>query len=242
MFGHVRGAFTGATQAHRGLLAEADGGTLLLDEIGDMPLGLQSKLLRVLQAGEIRAVGGDRIQRVDVRIVAATHRRLPDLVREGRFRDDLYYRLNVITIAVPPLRARMADIPELTQSFLARARDRAPQSPVRSISHELLELLSHGSWPGNVRELQSTIERLVVLALAEQLEPKHLAFVDDELLPPSNGPTVERRSEELCCIDDLVHRHVDAVLAHTEGNKAKAAKILGIDLSTLYRWQQKWQT
>jgi DNA-binding NtrC family response regulator len=113
---------------------------------------------------------------------------------------------------------------------------------VRSISPELLELLSHGSWPGNVRELQSTVERLVVLALSDQLEPKHLALVDDELLPSSSGPKVERRNEDLCCIDDLVHRHVDAVLAHTEGNKAKAAKILGIDLSTLYRWQQKWQT
>jgi two-component system response regulator HydG len=244
MFGHVRGAFTGATQAHRGLLAEADGGTLLLDEIGDMPLGLQSKLLRVLQAGEIRAVGGDRIQRVDVRVLAATHRKLPELVREGRFRDDLYYRLNVISITVPPLRARAIDIPELARSFLARARERAPVSPVKSISSELLELLSHGSWPGNVRELQSTIERLVVLAMVEQLEPRHLALVDDELTPPS-GPRArgERPSgEELCCIDDLVHRHVDAVLAHTEGNKARAAKILGIDLSTLYRWQQKWQT
>jgi two-component system response regulator HydG len=237
----VRGAFTGATQAHRGLLTEADGGTLLLDEIGDMPIGLQSKLLRVLQAGEIRAVGGDRIQRVDVRIVAATHRRLPDLVRDGRFRDDLYYRLNVITITVPPLRSRAMDIPQLAESFLERAKERAPQSPVRSISPELLELLTHGSWPGNVRELQSTIERLVVLASAERLEPRHLALVDDELTPASDAPPKERSPDDLCCIDDLVHRHVDAVLAHTEGNKARAAKILGIDLSTLYRWQQKWQ-
>jgi len=247
MFGHVRGAFTGATQAHRGLLAEADGGTLLLDEIGDMPLGLQAKLLRVLQAGEIRAVGGDRIQRVDVRVLAATHRKLPELVREGRFREDLYYRLNVISITVPPLRARVADIPELARSFLARARERAPVSPVKAISPELLELLTHGSWPGNVRELQSTIERLVVLAMADELEPRHLALVDDELTPASSGPPTRERptgptTEELCCIDDLVHRHVDAVLAHTEGNKARAAKILGIDLSTLYRWQQKWQT
>jgi two-component system response regulator HydG len=244
MFGHVRGAFTGATQAHRGLLTEADGGTLLLDEIGDMPLGLQSKLLRVLQAGEIRAVGGDRIQRVDVRIVAATHRKLPELVKEGRFRDDLYYRLNVITIMVPPLRARPSDIPQLAESFLERARERAPHSPVTSISAELLELLTHGSWPGNVRELQSTIERLVVLALADRLEPRHLALVDDELSPDAVAPTSSepRSTPELCGIDELVRRHVEAVLSHTEGNKARAAKILGIDLSTLYRWQQKWQT
>jgi two-component system response regulator HydG len=245
MFGHVRGAFTGATQAHRGLLTEADGGTLLLDEIGDMPIGLQSKLLRVLQAGEIRAVGGDRIQRVDVRIVAATHRKLPELVKEGRFRDDLYYRLNVITLTVPPLRARTQDIPALAQSFLARARERAPQSPVSAISTELLELLCQGSWPGNVRELQSTIERLVVLAMTDKLEPRHLALVDEELMPSTNGSPSgngARPAVELCGIDELVHRHVDAVLAHTEGNKARAAKILGIDLSTLYRWQQKWQT
>jgi two-component system response regulator HydG len=246
MFGHVRGAFTGATQAHRGLLTEADGGTLLLDEIGDMPLGLQSKLLRVLQAGEIRAVGGDRIQRVDVRIVAATHRKLPELVKEGRFRDDLYYRLNVITLTVPPLRARAQDIPSLAQSFLSRARERAPQSPVTAISTDLLDLLCHGSWPGNVRELQSTIERLVVLAMVDRLEPRHLALVDDELTPGANGAVAAasgtRPAVELSSIDELVHRHVDAVLAHTEGNKARAAKILGIDLSTLYRWQQKWQT
>jgi two-component system response regulator HydG len=242
MFGHVRGAFTGATQAHRGLLTEADGGTLLLDEIGDMPLGLQAKLLRVLQAGEIRAVGADRIQRVDVRIIAATHRKLPELVKQGRFRDDLYYRLNVISLTIPPLRARSGDIPELAESFLERALERAPHSPVKSMSLALLELLKQGSWPGNVRELQSAIERLVVLALADELEPRHLALVDDELTreAATNGRAVV--APELCGIDELVRRHVEAVLAHTDGNKGKAAKILGVDLSTLYRWQQKWQT
>ncbi|MDB4934563.1 MAG: Response regulator of zinc sigma-54-dependent two-component system [Labilithrix sp.] len=263
MFGHVRGAFTGATQAHRGLLTEADGGTLLLDEIGDMPLGLQAKLLRVLQAGEIRAVGADRIQRVDVRIVAATHRRLGELVKEGRFREDLYYRLNVISLTVPPLRARAEDIPQLAESFLERARERAPHSPVKSISPELLALLAQGSWPGNVRELQSAIERLVVLALADELAPRHLALVDDQLAADTIGgvPSPEdghvnghtnggtsgttngngAKAPELCGIDELVRRHVEAVMAHTGGNKGKAAKILGVDLSTLYRWQQKWQ-
>jgi two-component system response regulator HydG len=170
---------------------------------------------------------------------------LPELVKDGRFRDDLYYRLNVITLTVPPLRARATDIPQLAQSFLARARERAPQSPVSAISRELLDLLCHGSWPGNVRELQSTIERLVVLAMADTLEARHLALVDEELMPPVSGAPVvvgPRAPLELCGIDELVHRHVDAVLAHTDGNKARAAKILGIDLSTLYRWQQKWQT
>ena len=247
MFGHVRGAFTGATQAHRGLFTEADGGTMLLDEIGDMPLTLQSKLLRVLQAGEIRAVGSDRSQRVDVRVLAATHRRLPDLVRDGRFREDLYYRLNVINIAVPPLRARATDIRQLAQTFLARARQRAPQSLVAAMSDEFIELLSQGTWPGNVRELQSVVERLVVLARDPELAPRHLALVDDELTPP-NTPPVNGAAPpiaptgELCNIDMLIRGHVETVLAHTEGNKARAAKILGIDLSTLYRWQQRWQT
>jgi two-component system response regulator HydG len=244
MFGHTRGAFTGATQAHRGMLVEADGGTLLLDEIGDMPFGLQSKLLRVLQTGEIRAVGGDRIQHVDVRVVAATHRKLPELVKQGRFREDLFYRLNVLSVSVPPLRARKADIPELAALFLARARERAPRSRVTSMSPELVRLLSEGSWPGNVRELESAIERLVVLSLTEVLEPRHLALVDDELVRRPSGPparTAAGESPVLCGIDELVRRHVDAVLAHTDGNRARAAAILGINLSTLYRWQQKWR-
>ncbi|CAN5922880.1 sigma-54 dependent transcriptional regulator [soil metagenome] len=241
MFGHVRGAFTGATQAHRGLFVEADGGTMLLDEIGDMPTALQAKLLRVLQAGDIRAVGSDRSQRVDVRVLAATHRRLPDLVREGRFREDLYYRLNVINIAVPPLRAHASDIRQLAETFLTRARVRAPHSPVSSMSEEFLTLLAQGTWPGNVRELQSTVERLVVLARDAQLEPRHLALVDDELTQSTSPMPAPLPAGELCNIEMLIRRHVETVLSHTEGNKARAAKILGIDLSTLYRWQQRWQ-
>ena len=246
MFGHVRGAFTGATTAHRGLFSEADGGTILLDEIGDMPLGLQAKLLRVLQTGEIRPVGAERAQQVDVRIVAATHRKLADLVRDGRFREDLFYRLNVIAVKVPPLRERTQDIPQLALSFLSRARRQAPDSPVRSITADVVHLLGRGNWPGNVRELQSVIESLVVLARAEQLEPRHLALVADivrdEPVPASaRSKTADRASSDLCTIDELVRRHVKEVLAHTYGNKAKAAKVLGVDLSTLYRWQQKWQ-
>jgi DNA-binding NtrC family response regulator len=268
MFGHARGAFTGAAQAHRGLLAEADTGTLLLDEIGDMPLALQAKLLRVLQTGELRSVGADRVQHVDVRVVAATHRNLRDLVKQGRFREDLFYRLNVITLSVPPLRARAGDIPELAQRFLARGREHAPESRVRSISDELLALLGTGTWPGNVRELQSAIERLVVLAVADRLEPRHLALLEDpddsvEGHRFVNGSTSSTASSGASSsssspgrpststgvpgapswgIDELVRGHVDAVLAHTAGNKSQAAKLLGIDLSTLYRWQQKWQS
>jgi two-component system response regulator HydG len=241
MFGHVRGAFTGATQTHRGLFNEANGGTLFLDEIGDMPLGLQSKLLRVLQSGEVRSVGSGRLDCVDVRVIAATHRSLPELVKDGRFREDLYYRLDVISIKVPPLRARKGDIPRLATTFVARARERAPQSVVSSLSDDLVALLSAGHWPGNVRELQSTIERLVVLACAEVAEPRHLDLVEGELgwrpVTGTNAPAVDLRST----IDEVVHAHVERVLACTEGHKARAAKILGVDLSTLYRWQQKWR-
>ena len=223
---------------------EADGGTLLLDEIGDMPFGLQSKLLRVLQTGEIRAVGGERVHHVDVRVIAATHRKLPDLVKAGRFREDLFYRLNVLSVAVPPLRARTSDIPRLAELFLARAKERAPQSRVTSISPELVGLLAQGSWPGNLRELESAIERLVVLSTTDVLEPRHLALVDDTLITQAGAPSSSgepRAAVELCGIDELVKRHVDAVLAHTENNRARAAAILGINLSTLYRWQQKWR-
>ena len=206
MFGHARGAFTGATQAHRGLFAEADGGTLFLDEIGDMPLGLQSKLLRVLQTGETRAVGAERVNHVDVRVIAATHRKLLDLVKAGRFREDLFYRLNVLSVAVPPLRARTSDIPRLAELFLARAKEHAPQSRVRSISPELVRLLAQGTWPGNVRELEGAIERLVVLSTTEVLEPRHLALVDDTLAAPAGAPsssTEPRAAVELCGIDEL---------------------------------------
>ncbi len=235
MFGHVRGAFTGASQSHRGVLDEADGGTLFLDEIGDMPLTLQAKLLRVLQSGEVRPVGSERVRHVDVRIVAATHRDLPELVRQGQFRSDLFYRLDVIRVTVPPLRARSTDIAQLARTFLERARKRAPQSRVASLSDETIAMLSSLEWPGNVRELENAIERLAILVQEETVEPRHLALIGDDLMPSR----IERRAPVLGRLDDVVRRHVDMVLASTDGNKAQAAKILGIDLSTLYRWQQK---
>ena len=238
MFGHVRGAFTGATQAHRGLFAEAHGGTLLLDEIGDMALALQAKLLRVLQDGTFRPVGGDREQHADVRIVAATHRKLPELVKASRFREDLYYRLNVVTVHVPPLRKRSEDIEELATWFLDRARTRAPGSPARSFSPELLEIFVEARWPGNVRELQSVVERLVVLARGPELTPVDLARADhksDEVEEPEEAKDTDPG------LDNLIRRHVERVLARAGGNKTRAAKLLGVDLSTLYRWQRKWE-
>ena len=235
LFGHVRGGFTGAAKGRKGLLTEADGGTLLLDEIGDMSFDLQAKLLRVLQFGDVRPVGSDQVHHVDVRVMASTHRDLPLLVAEGRFREDLYFRLNVLPVLVPPLRDRRGDIPALAAHFLAEARRRAPRSPVRSIGREALTLLMESSWPGNVRELASCIERAVVFGVDEMLDCHDLESAPDvaprsEAWPfPAEAPWTLRR---------LSRAYIDWALAETGGNKLRAAEILGIDLSTLYRWQR----
>jgi two-component system, NtrC family, response regulator HydG len=232
----VRGAFTGAAQTRKGLLTEADGGTLLLDEIGDMPMSMQAKLLRVLQFGEVRPVGSDRVHFVDVRVIAATHRDLPALVLEGRFREDLYFRLNVLPLVVPPLRERREDIPALAWHFLEEARQRASLSPVRSISDEALRTLTAAPWPGNVRELASAIERALVFSRDETLDLQYLAAVpmSDASVPwwppPGHEPpwTLKRMNDA----------YVKWVLGQTAGDKHRCAEILGIDLSTLYRWQR----
>ena len=233
VFGHVRGAFTGATQARRGLLVEAHGGTLLLDEIGDMPIALQPKLLRVLQFGETRPVGSDRIGHVDVRIIAATHRDLNLLVKEGRFREDLRYRLNVIPLVVPPLRERREDILPLVAQFLQEARERTATSPVDTINDEALSVLMKAAWPGNVRELENTIERLVVLGREAIVTTNDLSFLKAQE-PADSGPGLE---SSLLTLKQMNYRYLDRVLARTDGDKPRAAKILNINLSTLYRWE-----
>jgi two-component system response regulator HydG len=231
LFGHARGAFTGATQPRKGLFLEADGGTLLLDEIGDMPLALQAKLLRVLESGEIRAVGSDSARRCDVRILAATHRVLEDLVAENRFREDLYYRLKVITVRLPPLRERREDIPLLAEHFVARARLRVPASPVQAVGLEGLRLLEEHSWPGNVRELEHVIESVVVRGSSTSVGPEDLAA---SLSVIAKGP-LDRAKRDLIPLRDLEQEYINWVLERTEGNKTRAAEILGIDPSTLYR-------
>ena len=234
VFGHVRGAFTGATQARRGLLVEAHGGTLLLDEIGDMPIALQPKLLRVLQFGETRPVGSDRIGHVDVRIIAATHRDLNLLVKEGRFREDLRYRLNVISLVVPPLRERREDILPLVAQFLQEARERTATSPVDTINDEALSVLMKAAWPGNVRELENTIERLVVLGREAIVTTNDLSFLKAQE-PADSVPGLESSPLTL---KQMNYRYLDRVLARTDGDKPRAAKILNINLSTLYRWER----
>ncbi len=235
VFGHVRGAFTGATQSRKGLLAEAEGGTLLLDEIGDMPLGLQTKLLRMLQFGEARPVGSDRTRHVDVRVIAATHRNLQQLGREGRFREDLRYRLNVLQLVVPPLRERRQDVSVLALEFLDKARERTPGSPVRAISDEALRIMENAPWFGNVRELESAIERLVVLGREETITQRDVGYLEaPPLVTAAAWPTAPG---EMWSLKRVNASYVAWVLAQTGGNKARAAEILGVDLSTLYRWQ-----
>ena len=236
LFGHVRGAFSGATQARRGLLMEANHGTLLLDEIGDMPLGLQAKLLRVIQFGEVRPIGGDRTHIVDVRFLAATHRDLKAWAADGRFRADLYYRLSVLGLNVPALRDRRAEIPALVTHFLAQARRRKPDSPVRVIAPEALRVLVDAPWPGNIRELASAVERLVVLGHASVITTVDLASASVVAAPTPENGSFEKAQRGLWTLEQLNDQYVDWVLARVGGDKAQAARILGINVSTLYRW------
>lgn len=232
LFGHVKGAFTGASDARRGLFLEADGGTLFLDEIGDMPIELQAKMLRVLEDGVIRAVGADTPKQVDLRIVAATHQPLEDLVSQGRFRADLFYRLNVLPIAVPSLRDRLEDLPLLVEHFLARAKEANPRLRVRAFAPGAMAALSSYTWPGNVRELENVVKRLVVVAAGEEVS-------DTELL--RHAPMLElaspiaRAKSELYTLRQLEDEYIAYVVQRSGGNKTKAAELLGIDVSTIHR-------
>jgi DNA-binding NtrC family response regulator len=232
LFGHVRGAFTGAHASKRGLFEKADGGTLFLDEVGDMGLGLQGKLLRVLQDREIRPVGGTSSLRVDVRIIAATNRDLEAEIAAGRFREDLFYRLNVIPIHIPPLRERPEDIPALVEGFLRRHNE----GRRRFFSPDALERLVAHPWRGNARELENVVERALALSDAETLAP--------EDVPLPGGPTAQAPGGEDflaaaathgMTLHELGERYTEQVLRATGGNKVQAARILGIDRKTLYR-------
>jgi two-component system response regulator AtoC len=237
LFGHARGAFTDAKTAKRGLFAEADGGTLLLDEAGELPASAQIKLLRFLQEGEIRAVGENRSERVDVRVLAATHRDLGKLVERGEFREDLYYRLNVVNLRIPPLRERREDIPQLARAFVLRFnRELNRQTPVTAFEPEAEELLGAYPWPGNVRELENAIERAVLLADAHQVQAQNLP----ERLWAAREPApmeIERPSRPLQDIEELSlkravraleERYIRAALRRTKGNRTRAAEVLEI--------------
>ncbi len=255
LFGHERGAFTGATSRGIGRFEQAQGGTLFLDEIGDMPLDAQTRLLRVLQEGEYTTVGGRRALKADVRIVAATHRDLDQLIHQGGFREDLFYRLNVVPIRLPPLRERSEDIPELTRHFLARAA--AEGLGYKVITRAAMDRLQHHGWPGNVRELENTTRRLVALYAEDEIDE---TVIERELDQPLTAAAADRGEAET--LSASIERHlnryftahggdlpptglyarilreverplISRVLSATRGNQIKAAELLGVNRNTL---------
>ena len=228
LFGHVRGAFTGAVRERAGLFEQADGGTLLLDEVGEMPLGLQVKLLRVLQEQRLRRVGGTKDIAVDVRVVAATARDLESEVAEQRFRDDLFYRLNVVRLRVPPLRERREDVPLLANHFIALFNDRFDKR-VRSVAPPAMRVLMRAAWPGNVRQLENVIERAMLMAEGDRIRITDLDGVDE-------SHTIEAEVAELSIkkrVAALERELIVAALAQTEGNRSQAAKLLEISYKAL---------
>jgi transcriptional regulator with PAS, ATPase and Fis domain len=234
LFGHVRGAFTGAASNKRGLFEEADGGTLFLDEVGNLSLLMQSKLLRFLQEHEIKRVGGTESIKLDVRVIGATNQPLEPLVKSGKFREDLFDRLNVMTILLPPLRERKEDIPLLANHFLRKFSEENHKK-ISHISPEALKIIIQYSWPGNVRELEHTIERSVILSIHPIILPEDLPRKMSE---ESTTPEAQI-SEEPLSLRELEKRYVIKVLERTGGNKKKASEILGIDRATLYRILEK---
>jgi transcriptional regulator with PAS, ATPase and Fis domain len=235
LFGHVRGAFTGAVEAKKGLFEIADWGTIFLDEIAEISPALQAKLLRVLQEHEIRRVGGTESIALDVRVIAATNKDLESLVKAGDFRGDLFYRLNVVTVHLPPLRERQEDIPLLATHFL-RKYSEMNQKLISHITPPAMDLLCRYDWPGNVRELEHAIERAVTLTmntciLPEDLPPK-LQHQADSQRPGHDEP--------LLTLEELEKEHIQAVLRATQGNKKKAAQILGINRRSLYRMAKRY--
>jgi DNA-binding NtrC family response regulator len=233
LFGHVRGAFTGAHSSKRGLFEKANGGTLFLDEIGDMGLGLQGKLLRVLQDGEIRPVGGTQPTRVDVRIVAASNKDLQAAMEAETFREDLFYRLNVIPVYIPPLRERPEDVPALVDAFLRKHSD----GRRRSIAPAAVERLKECSWKGNARELENVLERALALSDSDELGVEDLPLGDAGPSQENSGTdaALHCAARDRLSLRELEERYIDEVLGLTNGNKVQAAKILGIDRKTLYR-------
>ncbi|HET6921731.1 MAG TPA: sigma-54 dependent transcriptional regulator, partial [Anaeromyxobacteraceae bacterium] len=251
LFGHVKGAFTGAQRDQKGLFEAADGGTIFLDEIGDIPLSTQVRLLRVLQEGEMKRVGSAESVKVDVRVIAATHRDLPKLVKAGKFREDLFYRLNVIAIPLPALRDRIEDVSLLAHHFLKRYADRLGKK-VRTLSPEALELLSGYRWPGNVRELENAVERAVVLCRGDAVSPADL--------PPSvTGRTaplvreVAQNGEEQAWLSQsyatakegalrrFERSYVETLMRSCDNNISAAARRAGMDRSNFKRVLRKYR-
>jgi DNA-binding NtrC family response regulator len=243
LFGHVKGAFTGAHANKLGLITVASGGTLFLDEIGELALDLQPKLLRALQEGEVKPVGGVETRKVDVRVVVATNRDLLSDVKQGRFREDLYYRLNVIGLKIPPLRERPEDIPLLVDRFL-RAYAQKARREIDGVTEAALEYLQQQRWPGNVRELQNAVERTVILSSGRVLD------VGDFTQGPEIAPPGSLRAARLApapylfdgmALEEVERRHIERVMQAAGGQKTRAAEILGINRSTLWKKLRQYE-
>jgi len=231
LFGHVKGAFSGATAARLGRFQEAHGGTLFLDEIGDMALPTQAKILRVLQERELTPVGGQQAVKVDVRVIAATHRDLPQEISEGRFREDLWYRLQVLPIKVPPLRERPGDILAIAEHFL---RQQGGDAPKRISPAAARRLLQH-AWPGNVRELRNTMERAAVMSHGACIEPEDIALADRSVTENTSDVAIDWDGELAVAIAQVERVMLQRALAAANGNRAEAARRLGISRQQLYR-------
>ncbi|MDP6539508.1 MAG: sigma 54-interacting transcriptional regulator, partial [Planctomycetota bacterium] len=242
LFGHARGAFTGAHRAKKGLFEQADGGTLFLDEIGDMSIEMQKKLLRALQEGEFRPLGSDRVVHTDVRLLAASHQDLEQLVAAGEFREDLFYRINVLAVALPPLRERRDDIPLLAEHLLARAAREAGR-PVPVLPQEVVAALVAHDWPGNVRELENEMRRLVVLAGEEvgvDLLSRAVHEARVEELPLEVQVMLDHPSDIKAAVADLERRAIEMAMLRANGNKSRAGEALGISRFTLQRKLEKY--
>lgn len=240
LFGYEKGAFTGAVGTKTGLFESANGGTLFLDEVGELGQALQVKLLRVMQDHEVRRVGGTGSIKVDVRIIAATNRNLEQLVKEGKFRDDLFYRLNVVRITLPSLVERREDIPMLAHHFLQKCAGNA-SAVVRGFHPETMTLLKRYRWPGNVRELENAIERAVSLSQGPLLMPEDLPETVGQAISSADLYAPIEEGDEVCLsLEEVEKRHLVRVLKETKNNKVKAAKILGIDRRTLYRMAERF--
>ncbi|SYZ72359.1 Two component, sigma54 specific, transcriptional regulator, Fis family [Candidatus Zixiibacteriota bacterium] len=236
-FGHVKGSFTSAVANRKGLFEEADGGTVFLDEVGDMPLPLQAKILRVLQESEIRPVGSSLSKKIDVRILAATNRDLSALVEEGNFREDLFYRLNVLPITIPPLRERVDDIAVLAEHFLSLEKARRGEGNL-SISADAMERLVQHRWPGNVRELENTIKRAIALSHDGRITGEDIMFITSEPAPGSQRNEILNGT--FGTLEESLKDRIEATLHATNWNLSKTAGILGIGRTTLWRKVKKY--
>lgn len=229
LFGHERGAFTGAISRQEGCFERANGGSLFLDEIGDMSMVTQTKLLRVLQEQEFERIGGSTTIKVDVRIMAATNKNLAEEIKKGRFREDLYYRLNVVEIHIPPLRERIEDIPEIVNAFLCEFKEKY-NKPELQLSKNAMSVLTAYAWPGNVRELRNVIERATVLSRTSVVEAEDFP---DKIRRPSEVTGEGIMEDRIYTMAEMERMYAQKVLEYAGGNKLKAARLLGIDPKTL---------